>query len=64
MCQRMWVRATLVYRVDAVLTRLVTGGAIGSSGNTGMKPMVILIPSYNNRHWYRQNLESVCAQKG
>jgi glycosyltransferase involved in cell wall biosynthesis len=63
MCQRMWVRATLVYRVDAVLTRLVTGGAIGSSGNTGMKPMVILIPSYNNRQWYEQNLESVCAQK-
>jgi glycosyltransferase involved in cell wall biosynthesis len=63
MCQRMWVGATLVYRVDTVLTRLVTGGAIGSSGNTGMKPMVILIPSYNNRPWYEQNLESVCVQK-
>jgi hypothetical protein len=60
----MWVRAIQGYRVDTVLTRLVTGGAIGSSGNTGMKPMVILIPSYNNRQWYEQNLESVCAQKG
>jgi glycosyltransferase involved in cell wall biosynthesis len=58
----MWARATLVYRVNTVLTRLVTGGAIGSSGNTGMKPMVILIPSYNNRQWYEQNLASVCAQ--
>ena len=27
-----------------------------------MKPMVIVIPSYNNRQWYRQNLASVCAQ--
>jgi hypothetical protein len=27
-----------------------------------MKPMVIVIPSYNNRHWYQQNLGSVCAQ--
>jgi glycosyltransferase involved in cell wall biosynthesis len=27
-----------------------------------MKRMVIVIPSYNNRHWYRQNLGSVCAQ--
>jgi glycosyltransferase involved in cell wall biosynthesis len=63
MSQRMWVRATLVHRVDTVLTRLVTGGAIGSSGDTGMKPMAIVIPSYNNRQWYEQNLASVCAQK-
>jgi glycosyltransferase involved in cell wall biosynthesis len=28
-----------------------------------MKPMVIVIPSYNNRQWYRQNLGSVCAQE-
>jgi glycosyltransferase involved in cell wall biosynthesis len=27
-----------------------------------MKPMAIVIPSYNNRQWYRQNLASVCAQ--
>jgi glycosyltransferase involved in cell wall biosynthesis len=27
-----------------------------------MKPMVIVIPSYNNRQWYQQNLSSVCAQ--
>jgi glycosyltransferase involved in cell wall biosynthesis len=59
----MSVRATRVYRVGPVLTRRVTGGAIGASGNTGMKPMVILIPSYNNRHWYEQNLASVCAQQ-
>jgi glycosyltransferase involved in cell wall biosynthesis len=24
--------------------------------------MAIVIPSYNNRQWYRQNLASVCAQ--
>jgi glycosyltransferase involved in cell wall biosynthesis len=62
MCQRMWVMATLVYRVDTMLTPRVTGAAIGSSGGTGMKPMVIVIPSYNNRQWYEQNLASVCAQ--
>ena len=28
-----------------------------------MKPMVIVISSYNNRQWYRQNLGSVCAQE-
>jgi glycosyltransferase involved in cell wall biosynthesis len=28
-----------------------------------MKRMVIVIPSYNNRQWYRQNLRSLCAQK-
>jgi glycosyltransferase involved in cell wall biosynthesis len=27
-----------------------------------MKPIAIVIPSYNNRRWYRQNLGSVCAQ--
>jgi glycosyltransferase involved in cell wall biosynthesis len=62
MCQRIWVMATLVYRVDTVLTRRVTGGAIGSSGGMGMKPMAILIPSYNNRQWYEQNLASLCAR--
>jgi glycosyltransferase involved in cell wall biosynthesis len=45
-----------------VLTRLVTCGSIGSWGDMGMKPMAIVIPSYNNRPWYQQNLESVCAQ--
>jgi glycosyltransferase involved in cell wall biosynthesis len=55
--------ATRVYRVNTGLTRRVTGGAIGSSGDTGMKPMVIVIPSYNNRQWYEQNLGSVCAQQ-
>jgi glycosyltransferase involved in cell wall biosynthesis len=28
-----------------------------------MKPMAVVISSYNNRHWYRQNLGSVCAQE-
>jgi glycosyltransferase involved in cell wall biosynthesis len=28
-----------------------------------MKPMAVVIPSYNNRHWYRHNLESLCAQE-
>jgi hypothetical protein len=28
-----------------------------------MKPMAIVIPSYNNRQWYRQNLASVCGTK-
>ena len=28
-----------------------------------MKPMVIVIPSYNNRQWYQQNLGSLCAQE-
>jgi glycosyltransferase involved in cell wall biosynthesis len=28
-----------------------------------MKPMVIVIPSYNNRQWYQRNLSSVCAQE-
>jgi glycosyltransferase involved in cell wall biosynthesis len=55
----MWARAALVYNV---LTRLVTGGSIGSWGDVVMKPMVVVIPSYNNRHWYRQNLGSLCAQ--
>jgi glycosyltransferase involved in cell wall biosynthesis len=27
-----------------------------------MKPMVIVIPSYNNRQWYQQNLRSLCTQ--
>jgi glycosyltransferase involved in cell wall biosynthesis len=47
----------------AALTRLVTGGSIGSSGDTVMKPMAIVIPSYNNHQWYEQNLGSVCAQE-
>jgi glycosyltransferase involved in cell wall biosynthesis len=41
----------------------VTCGAIGVWGDTVMKRMVIVIPSYNNRQWYRQNLRSLCAQK-
>jgi glycosyltransferase involved in cell wall biosynthesis len=28
-----------------------------------MKPMAIVIPSYNNRQWYQQNLGSLCAQE-
>ncbi len=28
-----------------------------------MKPMVVVIPSYNNRQWYQQNLGSLCAQE-
>jgi glycosyltransferase involved in cell wall biosynthesis len=28
-----------------------------------MKPMAVAIPSYNNRHWYQQNLGSLCAQE-
>jgi glycosyltransferase involved in cell wall biosynthesis len=28
-----------------------------------MKKLVIVIPSYNNRHWYQQNLMSVCTQE-
>ncbi len=28
-----------------------------------MKPMAIVIPSYNNRPWYQQNLRSLCAQE-
>jgi glycosyltransferase involved in cell wall biosynthesis len=59
----MWARAALVYRVYNVLTRLVTGGSIGSWGDAVMKPMAIVIPSYNNRQWYWQNLGSVCAQE-
>ncbi len=27
-----------------------------------MKPLTIVISSYNNRHWYEQNLGSLCAQ--
>jgi len=28
-----------------------------------MKQMTVVIPSYNNRQWYQQNLGSICAQE-
>jgi hypothetical protein len=28
-----------------------------------MKAMAVVIPSYNNPHWYQQNLGSRCAQE-
>lgn len=27
------------------------------------KPMVIVVPSYNNSQWYTRNLDSICAQR-
>jgi cellulose synthase/poly-beta-1,6-N-acetylglucosamine synthase-like glycosyltransferase len=49
--------------VANVLTEVVTYGSIGYWGDTVMKPMVIVIPSDNNRPWYQQNLGSLCAQE-
>ncbi len=47
----------------AILFLLSHATNMHSSSTTLEKPMVIIIPSYNNKDWYKRNLNSLFSQK-
>lgn len=52
---------SIIYGI--LICMIGANSGIASEANSQEKPFVIVVPSYNNKEWYKKNLDSLFSQK-